>query len=338
MNLPQLVFPLALLMAAIASVFAAITAWRQRPAPGAIPLALLLLTVSVWSIVSGLVGLVTSPTQFNLLATLSAICQVCTATFFLIFVLEYIRQDYFLSQGRALLLWLIPLLIAILALGSEARQAFWMSPEPGLESARNILLHGYFYGVYLAYTYLIRIIATLLLVTAIIRYPANHRAHANYLLAAAIVTWLAAVVNLPHLDNLPSVWAESLQPVAYALSGIIIAWGIFRHRLIDLVPIARDTLLDNLLDGIIVLDNQCRVVDINQAARYLLQLNNVKQVIGVPFEQILNHLPEIKQVFTKDDMPYKDIYLPPPADLSLEVMKIPISDRQGQLRGALLHE
>jgi diguanylate cyclase (GGDEF)-like protein/PAS domain S-box-containing protein len=340
MNLLQLVFPLALLMAAIASVFAAVTAWRQRPAPGATSLALLLLTVSIWSIVSGLAGLATSPAQFSLLTTLSAICQVCAATFFLIFVLEYIRQDYFLAQGRMLLLWLIPLLIAILALGNEARQAFGTSPEPGLESGRNILFHGTFYGVYLAYTYLIRIIATLLLVTAIIRYPANHRAHANYLLAAAIVTWLAAAVNLPHLDNLPSVWAESLQPVSYALSGIIIARGIFRHQLIDLVPIARDTLLDNLLDGIIVLDNQRRVVDINQAARYLLQLNNEKQVIGTPLEQTLNHLPEIKQVFTKNDMPYRDIYLPPPADLSLEVMNIPISDRQGQLRGTMfvLHD
>jgi diguanylate cyclase (GGDEF)-like protein/PAS domain S-box-containing protein len=340
MNWPQIVFPLALLTAAIASTFAAVTAWRKKPAPGAIPLALLLMTVSAWSMISAQAGLATSASQFNLLITLTVICQVSTATLLLTFVLEYTRQDYFLARGRIALLWLIPLLIAIMALGNDSHQTFWLSPQPATESTRNILLPGIFYGTYLAYIYLIRFVATLILVMAIVRYPANHRAHANYLLAAAIVSWLAVVVKLPNLDNLPLVWAESLQPIAYALSGIIIAWGIFRHQLIDLVPIIRDTLLDNLLDGIIVLDNQHRLVDINRAARYLLQLDNEKQIIGTQFEQILNHLPEIKQVFTASDMPYQDIYLPPPADLSLEVMSIPISDRQGQLRGTMfvLHD
>jgi PAS domain S-box-containing protein len=336
MNWLQIVFPLTLLTAAIASIFAAVTSWRQRPAQGALPLALLLITVSAWSVISGLTGLISSTAQFNLLTTLTVICQVSTATLLLIFVLEYTRQDYFLARNRILLLWLIPLLIAILALSNGAHQAFWLSPEREFDPGRYIFLPGGIYGPYLAYIYLIRLIATLLLVRAVLRIPANYRAHATYLLVASIVTWLAVVVKLPNLDNLFPVWAESLQPVTYALSGIIIAWGIFRHQLINLVPIARDTLLDNLLDGIIVLDNQCRVVDINRAARYLLQLNDQKHIIGMHFEQSLTHLPEIEQALTISDMPYQDIYLPPPADLSLEVMNTPIYDSQGQMRGNML--
>ncbi|MBK8794090.1 MAG: PAS domain-containing protein [Holophaga sp.] len=49
--------------------------------------------------------------------------------------------------------------------------------------------------------------------------------------------------------------------------GIAISVAIFSYRLFDLEPIARDTLIEMLSDGVVVLDAQSRLVDANPEAQ-----------------------------------------------------------------------
>jgi PAS domain S-box-containing protein len=44
------------------------------------------------------------------------------------------------------------------------------------------------------------------------------------------------------------------------------AYAIFRHQLLDLVPVARDTVVESMRDGYVVVDSDGRVVDLNDAA------------------------------------------------------------------------
>ena len=50
-------------------------------------------------------------------------------------------------------------------------------------------------------------------------------------------------------------------------SGVLIAWGLFRYRMLNIVPIARETIIDNVSDLVIVLDPENRIVDLNPAAQ-----------------------------------------------------------------------
>lgn len=61
-----------------------------------------------------------------------------------------------------------------------------------------------------------------------------------------------------------------------SISGVIVAWGLFYYRLFDLAPVARATVIDGMDDGVIVLDAQQRLVDVNAAAR---------QLVGEPLPQ-----------------------------------------------------
>jgi diguanylate cyclase (GGDEF)-like protein len=51
--------------------------------------------------------------------------------------------------------------------------------------------------------------------------------------------------------------------------GLMFAFALIRYRLFDLVPIARSLIIDKMSDGVVVLDAQNRVIDINSAARLL---------------------------------------------------------------------
>jgi PAS domain S-box-containing protein len=59
-------------------------------------------------------------------------------------------------------------------------------------------------------------------------------------------------------------------PLWFAVSGLCVTWALTRYQLFDLVPIARDAVIENLPDPIFVLDFKNRLLDLNPAARKLL--------------------------------------------------------------------
>ena len=61
---------------------------------------------------------------------------------------------------------------------------------------------------------------------------------------------------------LPSI----LNLFALTLSCVAIAWAMFRYGLLDLMPFARDMLVERMSDGVIVADQLGRISDMNQAA------------------------------------------------------------------------
>ncbi len=54
-------------------------------------------------------------------------------------------------------------------------------------------------------------------------------------------------------------------PFTMALSITVYAWEVLRHRMLDLVPLARNTLLDHLPDPVLVTNLRGRVADLNEA-------------------------------------------------------------------------
>jgi two-component system CheB/CheR fusion protein len=61
-----------------------------------------------------------------------------------------------------------------------------------------------------------------------------------------------------------------LTPVYFAVPGLAAAWLLFRIRVFDVLPVARDFVLDCLGDAVFVLDTRNRVLDANLAARSLV--------------------------------------------------------------------
>ncbi len=67
---------------------------------------------------------------------------------------------------------------------------------------------------------------------------------------------------IPYLD---------FTPFAFSISAVALSWDLLRFQLFEIVPIARSTVLENMEDGVIVIDARNRLIDINQAA---LRINN----------------------------------------------------------------
>jgi len=79
-------------------------------------------------------------------------------------------------------------------------------------------------------------------------------------------------------------------PLVFGVADLIVAYGLFRTRLFDLAPFARDTLVAGLSDAIIVCDGTGRIVDANPALERYLGIKPV-DVIGKSVAQTFARWP-----------------------------------------------
>ncbi len=123
--------------------------------------------------------------------------------------------------------------------------------------------NGALFGIYTIYAYTLIVLGTLFFVVKYIGAPRLFRLQVGTLLVGIIIPWAASVITA---IGLTSIELHDLVPLTFGVSNLIIAWALFRHHLLDIVPIARDTLFENLADAVIVVDASKRVVDANPAA------------------------------------------------------------------------
>jgi signal transduction histidine kinase/DNA-binding response OmpR family regulator len=87
--------------------------------------------------------------------------------------------------------------------------------------------------------------------------------------------WVAAVVLVPVVLNVLymfGIWApgKDFSGIALGVASGVVGLGVFRDRLLDLRPIARDALVENIPEGMVVLDDRGRIADANPVARRCL--------------------------------------------------------------------
>jgi PAS domain S-box-containing protein/putative nucleotidyltransferase with HDIG domain len=100
----------------------------------------------------------------------------------------------------------------------------------------------------------------------------------QYLIVAAgfLIPLILSFFTLAGIQIAPQ---RDITPFALALGNLIVAWGLFRYGLFDIAPIARERIVENMRDPVIVLDPRNRIVDINKAALTLIGIHS-RDVIG----------------------------------------------------------
>jgi signal transduction histidine kinase/DNA-binding response OmpR family regulator len=87
------------------------------------------------------------------------------------------------------------------------------------------------------------------------------------ILFAIAITWVSNLLYLARLTPFSGVdWTS----VSFALSGLLITWAVFRMGLLELLPVARNVVFEGMSDGLLVVDTQARIADLNAAAIYML--------------------------------------------------------------------
>lgn len=182
----------------------------------------------------------------------------------LLFAAEYASVTWLQVRWRLAALWLVPAVTVAAAATNEWHHAMW----PQVTLLANGLTsygHGWWFWIAASFNYVLVVAGTLLVARGLRQSPPPYRVQHHVLLAAALLPLLGNVLYLTGL----SIEGFDPTPHAFLLSGLLFTWALFRRHLFDLVPVARDMVVDSLSDAVIVIDPARRVLDMNAAARQL---------------------------------------------------------------------
>lgn len=275
-----------LLIAAFMTAILARLAWGRRPAPGATPLAILNLAVCEWSLGYAL-GMASAALEAKLFwAKIQYLGIVVVPVAWLVLALQHTRRHRWAVRRYLLGLSVMPILTLLLVWTNEGHGLIWSGVRLGTVGSSLVLVlsYGVFFWVWIAFAYTLVLLGSGLLLHGMIRSPDPYRRQSLALLVAALAPVIGNVLRITRLNPLPQLDPTNL---GFALSGLALFWALFRYRLLELVPVARDALIESMDDAVIVLDACHRIVDLNPAAAHLVGCS-ASDVIGRQASQILD--------------------------------------------------
>jgi len=332
MNWQNMSYTLLLLVVFIIALFLAGIAWRYRTARGAKPLATLMLALVVWS---GCYAL--SLTSASLPAKIfwlnwTYLGIVTIPTSWLLLALQYSGYDGWLTRRRLLLLTLVPLL-TLLVIWTNAFHELFRSDAVINDLGMLTATKEPAFWLHTAYSYVLLLLGTFFLVREALRLRHLYRGQAGMMLIGALVPWFGNVLSIFDIIPLSDL---DLTPFAFLLTGGVISWCLFRYRLLDIVPVARDTIIESMEDGVMVLDAQNRIIDINPAACVFIGYT-ARDVVGQPIRRALSLYPELIDRYhdvtaTRDEIVIYNSGQQQSFDLRIS----PLHDRSGCYSGRLI--
>lgn len=191
------------------------------------------------------------------------------------FAAEYAQAPWIATGGVRKSLWILPAVTVVAAASNEWHHAIWSSVHIEANGA-TVYGHGWFFWIAAAYNYLLVVGGAILLIRALRRSPPPFRGQWLALIVAAFVP-LAA--NLLYLAGL-TIPGLDPTPLAFTVSGLLFTRALYRNQLFDLIPVARDVVVETLSDAVIVLDSSRRILDMNAAARTMA--GNPSAWVGQP--------------------------------------------------------
>ena len=128
--------------------------------------------------------------------------------------------------------------------------------------------HSVYYGLFAIVAFSWMIIGLGLYIQHYIRFP-TQRPQLRWLILAGLLPLLGNFATQLGLSPLP--WG--LDPFLFALSMLFLAIAVLKERFLDTLPLAHRLIIEHLPQGVIVLDNERKIVDLNPAAQALCAMS-----------------------------------------------------------------
>lgn len=272
----------ALLAGAAAYVAVAAYVWTNRQAAAARALTVLTLAAGMWTLCYALEVSARSAELVELWGDLKFVGIVFVPPAMWAFALEYTGRRRRLRRREVGILLIEPVVV-LAALAVPATHDLVRSvSEAGTDDAL-LISSGPLFWLHLVYSYTLMLMATFVLVQGLLRVTDRHRVVAWTLI---VVILAPMVLNALYNLQVPGFHLVDLTPIAFSVTGLVLVWGLFRFRLLDLIPMGRKKVVDRIPDAVLVLDAVGRVVDVNPAALAMLRLPP-RRVTGRPVLELV---------------------------------------------------
>ncbi len=269
-------------------------AWERRQTTSGLCMAWYMLAVFFWTLGGALESISTSLDVKIIFTQIEYIGFVNVAPIVLCFALSYTKYLRILPRYFWVIIWIIPIITLLMAWTNAWHGWLWSGFTP-VKYLYNtyIFQRGPWFIIHMIYSFVLISSAVAMfwrnfsLSHSVFRFQFGLLILASFFPVAASLLYVSGFNPFPGLD---------LPPVSFLFTNLILALAISRFHLLDIVPVARTILIENLNDGMLVMDHLQRVLDINSAACKLLNLS--PSCVGLPMRKVFANQPQMLEVLS----------------------------------------
>ncbi|QIB75804.1 PAS domain S-box protein [Halogeometricum borinquense] len=331
------VYPALLLVAVAISVTLCVMTWR-RSVTGSVAFSLNMLAVTLWLVGHTAEVMATSEALIRYWANVQWVAAIVVAPTWFLFVMAYLGKDQWIEPKRLAVLAVEPVVMLLLLVTNNQFHLLWDEPHidtvtlgwlfgetvtlAAAEPAVGTLAH-------VAFSYTLLFVGSLYLVRLALASASVYRWQSAAVLLGVSVPWVASAAALSDATSI------DLTPVAFSVTGVALSFGLIRYRLLDLVPVARDAVVENLNDSVIVFDRHGRIVDVNDAALAFTDLDE-PDVIGASAAEVFTEYTDLIERYQGVEDMREEIEIEHEGvERHYEVDLTPITGRDGSRVGTL---
>jgi len=324
-------YSIVLAISALITLVVSFIVWR-RTAPGSVTLGVMLLGMFIWGSAYALVWSAVPLEHKIIWLKVMYLGVEMTPTLFLVFTLQITHHEYWFTFRNIILLFIEPILMLF---------TVWMIPQLAFSSIELAtkngfsILHvhrGLAFWINTYYSYAIIVLSFYILWVSTRHANSFFKKQYLFILYGSIIPLAFSIYTQTKY------WAFSdldLAPVVFGISGIVYAYAIFRHQFMELIPVARGRLIENMGDGVLVMDEQGRIIDINPAMQNFLDLEP-DTYLGKNVSEALGELVEDTDKLINELETRTEIKLPNHSSRYLDLRVTPIYDDDHRMNGRLI--
>lgn len=248
---------------------------RQRYFPGQRSFFLLHLGTLWWMLAAALEMAAQGAQCKMLWASMAWPGILAVPTFWAVFLWQYVNSEQRPIRLRHVLaLTVVPVLVWLLALSNPWHRLFYAAASAPFSAELGApinYVHGPLFFATAVYVYLFMTFCLAVVLRAAIISRGLYRRHYLAFLLLTVVPWVA---NISYVVFDWTIFGFDPTPFSFAFTLLALAWLIVGVRLFDVLPVARHLLLEALVDPVLVIDAQQRVIEANPAALQLADLQH----------------------------------------------------------------
>ncbi len=314
-------------LSAAVSVSAALAVFRRREVRGGRPLGMMLLAAALWALCDAIELHLPSVEARRLISQIQYFGVVSCAPFFFHAAMELARLESRITRAVMVIVWGIPVVTLAIAWTSQWHPWLWVRIEmPRDGSPFATYVYGPWFWVLAAQHYILTALNTVILLSARRRVTHAFRAPMMAVVVAMAISWIGNILYIFKLGPWPGL---NYLTISLGLTGAVLAWAVVREGLLDLLPQAREALLETIADGVVILDRSDRVIYSNTAAQDHLSMNtgasSVPATVRIP-EKNRSSAPWLGELAVPNGNATRWI------DMRVD----PIADRWGDIAGRLV--
>jgi len=251
----------------------------------------LMCSITIWSLFYALELL--APTySIKLLASKIKYLGIATVSpLWLVLALIYTGRSGWLTLPGKLLMATPSLITIILAQTNELHHLIWTDVRlDPLGFPSLVVKHGTWFWIHTVISYVLIMTGIILYLIAYLRTTRLYRRQIGVMVIGSLVP---VAGNIIYLTKALPIEGLDLTPFGFAISGLLLMWGLFQFNLLDLMPIAASVVVENLRDAVIVVDTSRRIVDMNPVAHQWL--GQGEDAIGKNAADVLTPLDIVQQ-------------------------------------------